>query len=192
MPDAIQELVRAAINAFVYTDARLSVNLPAIEGRRLGQDTSLTPAFLRPCRRRAPPSRSPALGAAQPCVQLPASAAGAQPANAKHGPAISPTSCAPASCSPGPERSRRRRTQPVRDVRAIDLPRVCVHLKGHALRVHKSAQLLVAAQLSRFTLREDPAPHCNPRIREDRLLMHIGTMGSRTHKLGAELEGLFS
>lgn len=44
MPDAIQELVRAAINAFVYTDARLSANLPAIEGSRLGQDSSLSPS----------------------------------------------------------------------------------------------------------------------------------------------------
>lgn len=125
-------------------------------------------------------------------MQLPASAAAAQPANAKHGPAISPTSCAPASCSPGTERSRSRRAQPPRDLRAIDLPRVCVHLEGHALRVRKSAQLLVAAQPSCFTLGEDPASHRNPHIREDRLLMHIGTVGSHTHKLGAELEGLFS
>lgn len=33
MPDVVQELVKDAINVFVYNAATLSLNLPAIEGR---------------------------------------------------------------------------------------------------------------------------------------------------------------
>lgn len=39
MADVVQELVKDAINVFVYNEAALFLNLPATEGRWLAQET---------------------------------------------------------------------------------------------------------------------------------------------------------
>lgn len=39
MADVVQELVKDAINVFVYNKAALFLNLPATEGRELAQET---------------------------------------------------------------------------------------------------------------------------------------------------------
>lgn len=39
MADVVQELVKDAINVFVYNEAALFLNLPATEGRELAQET---------------------------------------------------------------------------------------------------------------------------------------------------------